>query len=92
MCVLSLKVSICAHFCDDIYENCKSAEYGGRTIGDYYRNGKEFCTAQDFQVIDTNHQCFDFDSSPFSISTRLKVFKLGIIITFLFELMISNLL
>jgi hypothetical protein len=65
------QVSICSSFCNKIYENCKSAEYKNTTIQDIYKNGREFCEAQDFRIIDSNHQCFEFDPTPFSRSNIL---------------------
>ncbi len=66
------QVSICLNYCNQIFNECKTAEYGGFTIEDYYKNGREFCEAQDFHVVHSNEQCFDFDSTPFSRSIHLK--------------------
>lgn len=68
---LRTQVSICLKFCEEMHEKCKQAEYGGRLIGDIYKDGKSFCEAQDFQVINSNQQCFDFDPTPFSESIKL---------------------
>ncbi len=64
-------MSICLNYCNKIYDECKKAEYAGKTIEEIYKNGFEFCEAQDFNVIINNQQCFDFDSSPFSASIRI---------------------
>ncbi len=67
LCInLSFQVAICLDFCEDIYQECKKAEYQGKTIEDVYKNGIEFCEAQDFKVIPSNQQCFEFDSTVFS--------------------------
>ncbi len=67
----SSQVAICRSFCDTIFNECKYAEYKGHIIGEVYRNGVDFCEAQDFLVVDSNQQCFQFDSNVFSGSKRL---------------------
>ena len=71
-----------------MFDECKTAEYGGRTLGSSYKNGTEFCEAQNFQVITTNHQCFDFDPTPFSAAFKNTVepskFFIFLIFNFLF--------
>ena len=66
-------MAICLDFCEDIYRECKKAEYRGRTIEDVYKNGIEFCEAQDFKVVNSNQQCFEFDSNVFSVANRFKI-------------------
>jgi hypothetical protein len=63
------QVSICISFCNQIYEECQDAEYGGSTIKKEYSNGEAFCRAQDFNIINSNRQCFKFDPNPFSGAT-----------------------
>ncbi len=68
---LRTRVSICLKYCDELYANCKTAEYGGKIIGHVYRSGRAFCEAQDFKVIESNNYCFEFDSTPFSDSVTI---------------------
>ncbi len=75
---------VCSNFCNDVYQNCKTAEYDGKKIGQSFQNGHEFCLAQDFIVSDTNHQCFDFDPTPFSHASRLNTKYYTFRILFLF--------
>lgn len=66
-----MKVSVCLRFCEELVEKCREAEYNGKTIGEIYRDGSSFCQAQDFKVVSSNRQCFDFDSSPFNSSNHI---------------------
>jgi hypothetical protein len=50
--IKSTQVSIFMKFCEELYESCKSAEYMGKTIGREYKTGREFCSAQDFTIIE----------------------------------------
>ena len=61
---------ICSNFCDEIYNECKSAEYAGQTIERIYKNGKKFCEAQNFEVIKSNAQCFTYDPDVFNKSAK----------------------
>lgn len=60
-------------FCEEIYDQCKDAEFRGKLLGDIYKNGRSFCEAQDFHVIESNYQCFQFDPTPFSRAAYLVV-------------------
>ena len=59
------KVYVCKSFCDTLYSHCKDAKYEGSKIGDKYSDGRGFCEAQHFHVVDDNEECFEFDNSPF---------------------------
>lgn len=66
----STQVLICSSFCNEVYDSCKTAEFGGKRIGDEYKNGHDFCKSQDFKVAENNQQCFSFDPTPFSSTHR----------------------
>lgn len=80
-------MAICVDFCDNIYKECKKAEYRGKTIENVYKNGIEFCEAQDFKVISSNQQCFEFDSTVFSNADRYNInaqfFLFGLLLSLL---------
>lgn len=78
------KVKVCKSFCDALYSHCKDAKYKDVQIGDKYSNGRAFCEAQHFGVVDDNKKCFEFDNTPFdSESTRL-IAQLRITLAILF--------
>ena len=79
------KVHICKSFCDDIYTHCKDAKYDGNSIGTKYSNGKHFCEAQFFQVVDED--CFEFDEEIFANGSLHPAFS-----NFLKVLVIVNLM
>ncbi len=64
------------NFCNEIFQECKTAEYGGKTIEEIYKNGENICEAQNFQVIKTNSQCFKYDPDVFSKSTTKNLAKM----------------
>lgn len=60
------KLHICQSFCDDIYSHCKDAKHDGKKIGSAHSDGKSFCEAQYFKVLDDDAEaCFQFDDSLF---------------------------
>ncbi|CAF3705280.1 unnamed protein product [Rotaria sordida] len=72
-------VKICQTFCDELYKNCKTAEFSGNIIGTLYKSGLEFCEANHFNVV--TNDCFKFDENVFSSAPYLFPS-----ITFLFSL------
>lgn len=63
------KVHICADFCRSVYQSCKTAEYEGSDIGDYYQNETAFCQAQNFHLVEGKKNCFNFDPTVFGHTT-----------------------
>ena len=64
---------MCRSYCDELYKHCGSAKYDGMNINSKYENGKAFCEAQMFNVVDKMdgiENCFEFDPSPFDTSQK----------------------
>ncbi|XP_060084774.1 uncharacterized protein LOC132564029 [Ylistrum balloti] len=58
------KAHVCADFCRAVFEHCQDAEFDGKSIGTNYRNGTDFCEAQNFHVVEGDN-CFDYDPTVF---------------------------
>ncbi|EDO46522.1 predicted protein [Nematostella vectensis] len=66
------RLHVCESLCDAVYEKCKDSSFQGKEIGAEYSNGKEFCEAQFFHVVNSKDQeCFDFDSGLFGTASCL---------------------
>ncbi|XP_014779163.1 uncharacterized protein LOC106875502 isoform X2 [Octopus bimaculoides] len=65
------KMSVCEEYCVDIYNECRLASYEGTSIGSAYGNGTAFCNAQNFDVVEGTHNCFEFDPLPFAAAISL---------------------
>ncbi|CAF4942776.1 unnamed protein product, partial [Rotaria sp. Silwood1] len=63
------RVKICQTFCDELYKNCKTAEFSGNMIGTLYKSGLQFCEANNFNVV--TNDCFKFDANVFSSAPYL---------------------
>lgn len=63
---------VCEDFCDIVFQNCSTAFYNGRRILDAYKNGREFCEAQNFRINRGNELCFAFDKSVFSGAVAIR--------------------
>ncbi|XP_033642187.1 riboflavin-binding protein-like [Asterias rubens] len=59
------KVVICSEFCDETFEECKDAQLGGSSIGEKYESGRNFCMANNFEVVQGRERCFNFDPTAF---------------------------
>ncbi|KAF6023729.1 hypothetical protein EB796_017964 [Bugula neritina] len=64
-------LNVCEGFCEDVYSYCGKAGYSGKTIGEQFASGAEFCEAQTFRVIPGDQQCFKFDPTVFDASERV---------------------
>ncbi|CAE1328532.1 unnamed protein product [Acanthosepion pharaonis] len=65
------KVHVCEEYCIDVYDKCRLASFEGVAIGSAYGNSTAFCNAQNFEVIEGTHNCFEFDPLPFAGVSRL---------------------
>lgn len=65
------KVHVCEEYCIDVFDKCQLASYEGVAIGSAYGNGTAFCNAQNFEVMEGTHNCFEFDPLPFAGVSRL---------------------
>ncbi|CAF3040301.1 unnamed protein product [Rotaria socialis] len=63
------RVKICQTFCDELYKNCKTAEFSGNVIGTLYKSGLQFCEANNFNMVTSD--CFKFDENVFSSASKL---------------------
>ncbi|XP_033763807.1 uncharacterized protein LOC117345000 [Pecten maximus] len=74
------KAHVCADFCRAVFDHCKDAKYDGKTIGANYRNGTDFCEAQNFHVVEGDN-CFDFDPTVFGRAQIAQEGNLGLLMS-----------
>ena len=67
------RVKICQSFCDELYKQCKTAEFNGNIISTLYKSSSHFCEANNFNVV--TNDCFAFDGSVFSSTPISTVFN-----------------
>ena len=65
-------VTVCASLCHRVFHYCQGAYFRGQVVGWFFRDGIEFCEAQNFAVMDDGDyrwptqgaRCFGSDSDP----------------------------
>ena len=62
---------ICSEFCDETFEECKDARLNDFSIGEKFATGRNFCEANNFEVVRGRERCFNFD--PTAFDTALSV-------------------
>ena len=85
-----LQVTICAQYCNDLWNNCGNALLGNVAFRSLYRNGQDFCEKQNFVVQQTStRNCFNFDydliandAKLLEVSTKLLFVLSSLVILF----------
>ncbi|XP_038076089.1 riboflavin-binding protein-like [Patiria miniata] len=73
------KVVICSDFCEETFEMCKEARLGDSSIGEKYESGRQFCEANNFEVVPGRERCFSFDPTAFDSAITVQPGIVGLL-------------